>query len=216
VPYTLYYHPLSSFCQKVLVALYESGTPFERQIVDLMDPAERAEFLKLWPIGKFPVLRDSERDLTIPESTIIIEHLARHSPGADPLLPSDPDLAWRVRAQDRFFDLYVEAPMQKIVGDRMRPADGKDPIGVKEARSRLDTAYDLIEAEMASKTWAVGDDFTMADCSAAPALFYANLVQPFEASRPNVKAYFDRLSQRPSFKRVVEEAKPYFSLFPEA
>jgi glutathione S-transferase len=213
--YTLYYHPLSSYCQKVVVALYESGTPFEPKLVDLGDAADRAAFVKLWPIGKFPVLRDEGRGLTIPESTIIIEHLAQHHPAAAALLPSDPDLALRVRAQDRFFDLHVQNQMQAIVGDRLRPADSKDPFGVAQARAKLGIAYDVIERDMASKTWAIGDSFTMADCAAAPALFYANLVQPFGATHRHLAGYFDRLSERPSFKRAVEEAKPYFRLFPK-
>jgi glutathione S-transferase len=215
MPYTLYYHPLSSYCQKVVVALYESGTPFTPKLVNLGDAADRAAFVKLWPIGKFPVLRNEDRGLTIPESTIIIEHLAQNHPTAAALVPSDPGLALRVRAQDRFFDLHVHNQMQAIVGDRLRPADNKDPFGVTQARARLDTAYDVIERDMALKTWAVGEDFTMADCAAAPALFYANLVQPFGATHPHLAGYFARLSERPSFKRVVEEAKPYFKFFPQ-
>jgi glutathione S-transferase len=218
--YTLYYHPLSSYCQKVVVALYESSTSFEPKLVNLGDAADRAAFVKLWPIGKFPVLRDEDRGLTIPESSIIIEHLAQHHSAAATLVPSDPGLALRVRAQDRFFDLYVHSQMQAIVGDRLRPADSKDPFGVAQARTKLGTAYDVIERDMASrvsasKTWAVGDSFTMADCAAAPALFYANLVQPFGATHPHLAGYFARLSDRPSFKRAVEEAKPYFKLFPK-
>jgi glutathione S-transferase len=216
MPYTLYYHPLSSYCQKVVVALYESGTPFTPKLVNLGDAADRAAFVKLWPIGKFPVLRDEDRGLNIPESTIIIEHLAQHHSAAAALVPADPGLALRVRAQDRFFDLYVHSQMQAIVGDRLRPADSKDPFGVAQARAKLGTAYDVIERDMASKTWAVGEDFTMADCAAAPALFYANLVQPFGAAHPHLAGYFARLSERPSFKRVVEEAKPYFKFFPQA
>jgi len=215
MPYTLYYHPLSSYCQKVVVALYESGTPFTPKLVNLGDAADRAAFVKLWPIGKFPVLRDEDRGLTIPESTIIIEHLAQNHATAAALVPSDPGLALRVRAQDRFFDLHVHNHMQAIVGDRLRPADSKDPLGVTQARAKLGTAYDVIERDMASKTWAVGESFTMADCAAAPALFYANLVQPFGATHPHLAGYFARLSERPSFKRAVEEAKPYFKFFPQ-
>ena len=215
MPYTLYYHPLSSYCQKVVVALYESNTPFTPKLVNLGDAADRAAFVKLWPIGKFPVLRDEDRGLNIPESTIIIEHLAQNHSTAAALVPADPGLALRVRAQDRFFDLHVHNHMQAIVGDRLRPAGSKDPLGVAQARAKLGTAYDVIERDMASKTWAVGEDFTMADCAAAPALFYANLVQPFGATHPHLAGYFARLSERPSFKRVVEEAKPYFKFFPQ-
>jgi glutathione S-transferase len=216
MPLKLYYHPLSSYCQKVLVALYENATPFETQLVDLGDAKQRADFYSLWPIGKFPLIRDEARGLTIPESSPIIEYLARHHPGAVELVPKDAELAWKVRAQDRFLDLYVHNEMQKVVGDRLRPADKKDPFGVEQARAKIATAYGLIERDMAAQNWAVGESFTMADCAAAPALFYANLVQPFEASHPKLKAYFGRLMERPSFKRVVEEAKPYFHMFPRS
>lgn len=212
--YTLLYHPLSSYCMKVLTALYESETPFTPKSVNLQDEAERAALLKLWPIGKFPVLRDEDRDLTVPESTIIIEHLAQQHPAAAPLVPSDPKLALAVRAQDRFYDLYVHNQMQEIVGDRLRPANAKDPTGVEHARKRLATSYDMLERDMASKAWAAGDKFTMADCAAAPALFYGNKVQPFEATHPKLAAYFGRLKQRPSFERALEEAQPYMKFFP--
>jgi glutathione S-transferase len=204
MPLKLYYHPLSSYCHKVLIALYENGTPFETQLVNLGDAKERADFVKLWPIGKFPVIRDEGRGQTIPESSPIIEYLAQ-----------DAELAWLVRAKDRFLDLYLHMEMQKIVGDRLRPVDSKDPFGVKQARDRIATCYDMLERDMASKTWMAGDSFTMADCSAAPALFYANKVQPFEATHPNLKAYFGRLLERPSYKRTLEEAQPYLHMFPE-
>ena len=212
---TLHYHPLSSFCQKVLVALYENDTPFETNIVDLGDAAQRAAFLKLWPVGKFPVLRDEARGRTIPESSMIIEYLMRHYPGRAQLVPDDPEFAWQTRLQDRIFDLYVEEPMQKIVGDRRRPAEGRDPLGVEQARARLRTVYDMIDREMAKKNWAAGEAFTMADCGAAPALFYANLAEPFGEARPNLTAYYKRLMERPSFARVAGEAKPFFHLFPK-
>jgi glutathione S-transferase len=212
---TLHFHPLSSFCQKVLVALYENDTPFTGNIVDLGDPAQRNALLALWPIGKFPVLVDSARGETIPESTIIIEYLAQHHPGRTPLVPSDPDRARRVRAADRFFDFYVELPMQAIVGDRLRPAGAKDALGVEQARARLRTAYGMIETDMAGRQWAAGDAFTMADCGAAPALYYANAVEPFGAAHPQVARYFERLMARPSFARAVKEADPYRHMFPK-
>lgn len=210
---TLHFHPLSSFCQKVLVALYENDTPFRPHLVDLSNEVERAAFRKLWPIGKFPVLRDDARDQTIPESTVIIEYLAQHYPGRTPLVPADADRARETRLRDRFFDLYVDLPMQTIVGNRRRPAGSKDPFGVDEARQRLRTAYGTIEKDMATRTWAIGDAFSMADCAAAPALYYANLVEPF-AGNANVARYFDRLMARPSFARAVTEADPYRHLFP--
>jgi len=213
--YTLLYHPLSSYCMKVVTAFYESGTPFTPKSVNLQDEAERAALLELYPVGKFPVLRDEDRDLTVPESTIIIEHLAQQHPAAASLVPSDPRLALAVRAQDRFYDLYVHNQMQTIVGDRLRAANAKDPTGVAFARARLATSYDMIERDMAGKSWAAGEQFTMADCAAAPALFYANKVQPFEDTHPKLLAYFTRLSERPSFKRALDEAEPYMKFFPK-
>jgi glutathione S-transferase len=211
----LYFHPLSSFCQKVLVAFYENDTPYERHIVDLADETSRADFLKIWPIGKFPVLRDDAKDRTIPESSIIIEYLAQHYPGKTQLVPADADLARQTRLRDRFYDLYVQEPMQKVVGDRLRPAANKDPYGVEQAKARLQTAYGMIEQEMATKNWAMGEAFSMADCAAAPALFYANMVMSFGDTHKNVAAYLGRLMERPSFARAVKEAQPYLALFPE-
>jgi len=211
----LYYHPFASFCQKALIAFYENDIAFEPEIVDLGDPDSRAAFAAVWPLAKFPVLRDEARDLTIPESTTVIEYLAQTFPGGAQLIPSDPAGALQARLWDRFHDNYVAAPMQKIVTDRLRPAGSEDPQGVAEARALLGTAYGILETEMAAKTWAVGEAFTLADCAAAPALYYANLVQPFDRERPHLQAYFDRLLARPSFARVVEEAKPYRPLFPQ-
>jgi glutathione S-transferase len=213
---TLYFHPLASFCQKVLIALYENDTPFEPHFVDLGDETSSAEFKKLWPLGKMPVLRDEVGDRTIPESSIIIEYLAQHYPGRTRLVPEEPDLARQTRLRDRFYDLYVQEPMQKVVTDRLRPAGAYDPFGVQQAKTLLQTAYGMIDQEMATRTWAMGDEFGMADCAAAPALFYANLVQPFGDAHGNVARYVERLMQRPSFARVVEEARPYFGLFPQA
>jgi len=211
----LYFHPFASFCQKVLVALYENDVPFEPHVVDLGDEVSSAEFKRIWPIGKFPVLRDEARVRTIPESSMIIEYLARHYPGKTELVPEDVDLAWETRLRDRFYDLYVNVPMQKIVTDRLRPAGRNDPHGVEEARRLLQTAYGLIDQEMETRTWAIGDAFSMADCAAAPAMYYANLVMPFGDAHRNAAAYLDRLMERPSFARVVEEAKPYRALFPK-
>ena len=211
----LYFHPFASFCQKVLVALYENDVPFEPHVVDLGDEVSSAEFKRIWPIGKFPVLRDEARVRTIPESSMIIEYLARHYPGKTELVPEDADLAWETRLCDRFYDLYVNVPMQKIVTDRLRPTGRNDSHGVEEARRLLQTAYGLIDQEMETRTWAIGDAFSMADCAAAPAMYYANLVMPFGDAHRNAAAYLDRLMERPSFARVVEEAKPYRALFPK-
>ena len=215
MPLTLYYHPLSSFCHKVLVALYENDTPFAPHIVDLMDATQNAEFKKLWPIGKFPVLRDAARDRTVPESSIIIEHLDQHYPGRTRFIPSDPDVAQQIRMRDRFFDLYLNVPMQKIVLDRLRPAGKNDSHGVEEARAVLRTALDMVDHEMATQTWATGDTFTMADCAAAPPLFFADRVMPFAETHPHAHAYLGRLMQRPSYARALKEAEPYFKFIPK-
>ena len=211
----LYFHPLSSFCHKVLVALYENDTPFVPHIVDLANETARADFKKIWPIGKFPVLRDEARDQTVPESSNIIEYLAQHYPGKTQLVPADPDLARQTRMRDRFYDLYVNVPMQKVVTDRVRPAGKNDPHGVEEAKALLQTACGMIDQEMKTRTWAMGDAFSMADCAAAPAMFYANLVMPFGDTYKNAAAYLDRLMERPSFARAVKEAQPYFASFPQ-
>lgn len=210
----LHFHPLASFCHKVLIALYENDTPFTPNKVDLSDEAERAELLKMWPIGKFPVLRDEVRDQTVPESTVIIEYLDSHYPGTTRFVPADADRAWQTRLRDRFYDDYVHEPMQKIVGDRLRPGDKRDPHGVEEARARLRTCYGMIEMEMATRRWAMGEEFSLADCAAAPALFFANEVMPFGDEHANVAAYLGRLKARPSYARVLKEAEPYFAMFP--
>jgi len=211
----LYFHPLSSFCQKVLVALYENDTPFEPQIVNLFEAASSAAFKKIWPIGKFPVLRDEARDRTIPESSIIIEYLQQHYPGKTRFVPTDAELARQTRFHDRFFDLHVNVPMQKIVTDRLRAAGKSDSYGVEHAKSQLRIAIGMVDRSMAAKTWALGDDFTMADCAAAPALFFANKVMPFGEAYPNAAAYLTRLMQRPSFARAAKEAEPYLTLVPK-
>jgi glutathione S-transferase len=212
---TLYFHPLSSFSQKVLVALYENETPFERSIVDLADAASSAQFKQVWPIGKFPVLRDDARDRTVPESSIIIEYLAQHYPGRTQLVPADGELARQTRMRDRFYDLYVNVPMQKVVTDRLRPPGRNDLHGVEESKALLQTACGLVDQEMATKTWAMGDKFSMADCAAAPSLFYANMVMAFGDTYKNAAAYLGRLMERPSFARAIEEARPYFQFIPK-
>jgi glutathione S-transferase len=199
-----------------MIALYENATPFTPHIVDLMDDTSAAEFKKIWPIGKFPVLRDEARDWTVPESNIIIEYLDQHYPGATRLVPEDADLARQTRMRDRFFDLYVNATMQKIVTDRLRPEGQNDTLGVQEARQRLETAIGMLDQDMTDRTWAMGEQFSMADCAAAPSLFYANKVTPLAETHKNAAAYLDRLMQRPSFAQALEEARPYFNLFPEA
>lgn len=211
---TLYYHPLSSFCWKVLIALYENDTPFTPLLVDLGDATSRAEFLKVWPIGKFPVVRDTARNHTVPESSIIIEYLAQHYPGKTQLIPSDSDTARQMRMWDRFIDLHLHLHMQKVVGDTLRPEGSKDPFGVGQVKATMTTALGVIEGEIGSRPWIMGETFTMADCAAAPALFYVDKVMPFGATHPNTMAYLERLMARDSFARVLKEAEPYFKMFP--
>ncbi len=212
---TLHYHPLASFCWKALIALYENDTAFTPNMVDLGNAAERAALLKLWPIGKFPVLRDDARDRTIPESSIIIEYLDRHYPGRTSFIPSSDDLALQTRLRDRFFDLYVHLPMQKVMEDRLRPEGSKDPHGVESARAQLKVSYGMIEAQMASGVWAMGEQFTIADCAALPSLFYGSMVEPFPANHGRLADYFERLKARPSVARVIGEAGPYFAMVPK-
>jgi glutathione S-transferase len=211
---TLYSHPLASFCHKVLIALYEAGTPFEAITVDLGNPGDHARFIDLWPVGKMPVLHDSARNRTVPESSIIIEYLDRCAPGRLPMLPADPETRLEARLWDRFFDLHVQDPMQRIVFDRIRPEHQRDPVAVADAERRLALAYDMLETRMTGRTWVVGDNFGIADCAAAPALFFAGIIVPFAFGQPALRTYFERLVERPSFKRVLGEARPYFRFFP--
>jgi glutathione S-transferase len=211
---TLHFHPLSSFCWKVLIALYENDIPFTPNLVNLGDPAERAALQKLWGIGKFPVLRDAARNQTVPESSIIIDYLDQHYPGRIRFIPDDPEAARQTRLRDRFYDLYVHLTMQKIMGDRRRPADSKDPHGVEVARAQLRTAYGMIEQQMSGGGWAMGGDFSLADCAALPALFYGNMAEP-SGDNKSVTAYFERLKARPSVARVIGEAEPYFKMVPK-
>jgi glutathione S-transferase len=208
----LYLHPLSSYCHKALMAFYENDIPFEPVLID---GSTFAEFKQLWPIGKFPLLRDEARDQLVPESSIIIEYLQLHYPGKRALIPADPDRARQVRMRDRFFDLYLHAPMQKFAAERLRPADKRDPYGLEEAKRAYREALDMVEAQLPGKTWIMGEEFTMADCAAAPALYYGDrFYGPFRETYPVSMAYLDRLMQRPSYARALEEAKPYMHLLP--
>lgn len=212
--FELYYHPLASYCWKALIAFYEADVPFEKRLVDLADRAQRDAFLELTPLGKFPLLHDTESGRSIPESSIVIEYLAQHAPSAARLFPSSPELQLEARARDRFFDLYVMEPMSKIVDDKLRPEGERDRRGVAEAHARLNTAYGIAEGFLRASGWAVADDFTLADCAAAPSLFYANKVHPFGPARPLCHGYLERLQARPSFARVLREAEPFMAMFP--
>ena len=209
---TLYYHPFSSYCWKALIPLYEAGTAFTLRRVD--DPEAGAEFKRRWPIGRFPLLVDDARDLALPEATIIIEYLDTHYPGARLMLPAAAQLRLEVRLLDRFFDNYVHGSLQRIVGDRLRAADKHDPQGVADAHTMLDTCYAWLDDRMKDRQWAVGQDFSLADCAAAPALFYADWVHPIGDGHPNVAAYRARLLARPSVKRAIDEARPFRQYFP--
>jgi glutathione S-transferase len=207
---TLYYHPLASYCHKVLIALYEHGLPFEKRLINLGDPEERSALEAVWPMAKFPVLHDAARGRDVPESSIIIEYLDQLLPEAQPLLPRTAEQALEVRLWDRFFDSYVHQPMQDIVLDHIRGGHGD----MAHARSTLKTAYKLLEERMAKRQWACGETFSLADCAATPALFYACTLLPFPEEYPQLAAYFERLVARPSVQRVLEEAKPFFQYYP--
>lgn len=208
----LFAHPFSSYCQKVLTALYENATPFEYRLLALGDPAAAAELDALWPLGRFPVLVDN--GATVVEATIIIEHLDLLHRGPVRFLPDDPRAALDVRMMDRFFDNYVMTPMQKIVFDCIRAPEDRDPQGVADARSMLDKACLWLDRRMQDREWAAGEDFSLADCAAAPSLFYADWVHPIGVELANVRAYRQRLLARPSFARAVDEGRPYRQYFP--
>lgn len=209
---TLYYHPLSSFCHKVLIALYEHGIDFERRVINLGDDADRAELAALWPVTKFPVLRDHTHRRTLAESSIIIEYLEGHGAGHPRLIPADGDEALDTRLWDRIFDQYVQRPLQDIVADTLSPARAD----MTPQRATLVTSYRMINESMEGRTWVAGERFSMADCAAAPALFYAMTIQPFPDEFWNLRAYFERLMARASVQRVLAESKPYFALYPFA
>ena len=206
----LFAHPFSSYCQKAITAFYENDTPFSLRMLEPGDPA-LDEMKRIWPIGKFPVLREGER--VVPEATSIIDYLHVHRPGPVRLIPDDPDAAIEVRLMDRFFDNYVATPQQKLVFDLIRPEGDRDPAGVAEARLMLDKAYAWLDERMAGREWAAGD-FSLADVSAGPQLFYADWSHPMDGQFPNVAAYRQRLMARPAFARAIDEARPYRSYFP--
>jgi glutathione S-transferase len=208
----LHEHPLSSYCWKAKVALYETGLPFEAQLVAPYDEASRAAHYARWPLGKMPVLEDTDRGRIVPETSVIVEYLqVFHAPSAG-LIPADPEAALRVRMLDRVFDNYVMEPMSRIVAENFR--GGEDPVGVAQADALLVKAYDWLEGELAGRAWAAGEGFTLADCAAAPALYYADKVLPFRADYPTLGAYLGRLEARPSFARTLEEAQPVWHMFP--
>ena len=209
----LYYHPFASFCQKALIALYEKELPFEPVFIDLGDAEDRARLQSVWPMVKFPVLRDEAVARIIPESSLIIEYLDRIAPHRAPMIPDDPTAALQARLWDRFFDGFIAVNVTKVVSDRFRPDERRDHDGVAQAEATMRQALELFEREIAGRQWAIGNQFSLADCSAAPALFYAGTIVPLDGY-PHVADYFGRLLARPSFARVVEEARPFRALFP--
>ncbi|MGH6648280.1 glutathione S-transferase family protein [Aquabacterium sp.] len=208
---SLYAHPFSSYCQKVLTALYENATPHTFRMLDGSGTAGE-EFATLWPIKRMPLLIDGER--TVAEASIIIEHLGLHHAGPVRLIPQDADAALDVRFMDRFFDNYVMTPMQRIVADFIRPPEQRDARTVSEAKALLDDAYQWLDQRMADREWACATGFSLADCAAAPSLFYADWVHPMDEQRPHAQAYRRRLLARPSFARAVDEARPFRHFFP--
>ncbi len=205
-------HPFSSYCQKVLIPLYENGTAFRLELLSPENPDVLAEHGRLWPLRKMPLLVDGDR--VVAEATIIVEYLDLHHPGATRFLPADPVRALEVRMLDRFFDQYVMTPMQKVVGDFLRPAESRDAFGVRDAHAQLETAYAWLDEALRGREWAAGDAFTLADCAAAPSLFYADWVHAVDPRHATLRAYRARLLARPSFARAVDEARPFRSYFP--
>lgn len=210
----LYFHPLASFCWKALIAFYENGTAFEPIIVNHGDEASLAAFKAVWPLAKMPVLVDEGRGCTVAESTVVVEYLDTHYPGRSPLIPRQPDRAWQARMWDRVLDNHVHESMQKIVLDRLRPSGESDAFGVEQARDQLREMYGFLDSSLGAGPWTTGQNFTLADCSAAPALFYADTVEPIGTAHEKLSAYLDRLMARASFARVLQEAEPYFEMFP--
>jgi len=209
---TLHYHPLSSYCWKLLIALTENGAPFEARVVNLGDPGERASYSALWPTAKIPLLVDGER--AVPETSIQIEYLDHVHPGRVRLLPPDFETQLKVRLWDRLFDLYVMDPVQRHVAQWVRPEGERDAKALIDTADALGMAYDMIEARMGEHTWAAGNTFTLADCAAAPALFYAMTVRPLSAEHRRLCAYFERLMARPSIWQTIQQAQPWFAYYP--
>jgi glutathione S-transferase len=208
----LYGHPFSSYTQKALIALYENDTPFEYRVIGPDDPSPGAELMAMWPLAKFPVLVDGDEVLL--EASIVIEHLDVNHPGPVRLIPADPREALAARMLDRVFDNYVMASMQALVSNQLRPETARDPYGVDQARGVLNTIYAWLDKTMTGRTWASGGEFSLADCAAAPSLFYADWAYPIESRFAALRDYRARLLARPSFARAVDEARPYRAFFP--
>lgn len=211
---TLYYHPLASFCYKPLIALYEAGIDFEPVVVDLGEERSREAFWQVWPFRKFPVLVDAASGDTVGESATVVEYLERFSPSGSSMLAGDPRNAWRARMWDRIFDDELHLPMQRIVLDSLRPDGAHDEFGNTQAIGQIERTYGILEDRLPAEGWMVDGAFGLAECSAAPALFWANTVHPLGDRYPVVKGYLQRVKDRPSVARVLSEAAPYFHMFP--
>jgi glutathione S-transferase len=207
----LFAHPFSSYCQKVLIALWADGTPFEYRMLDEQHPENMEELERHWPFRQFPLLLDGGQ--TVVETSCIIEHLQARHAGPNRWIP-DGEVGRRVRFLDRFFDLYVMDKMSVPVFNALRPEDSRDPFGEAQARERLLLAYDWLEENLGDGPWAVGEQFTLADCAAAPSLFYADWVEEIGPDRPRLAAYRARLLAHPTVARAVDEARPYRAFFP--
>jgi glutathione S-transferase len=209
---TLHEHPFASYCWKALIALYERDVPFERAQVD--DDADRARLAELWPMASMPVLVDDEAGTVVPESTIVVEYLDRFG-DAPPLIPTEREAALQARLWDRVIDGRVQTPMQKIVLDNLRPEGTGDAHGVQEAREALDRIYPVLDGQLRGNEWLAGAEFTLADCSAAPGLFYARAVRRWdEEGLADLTRYHEALAARPSVARVIDEARPFREFFP--
>lgn len=211
---TLYYHPLSSYCWKVLIALNEHGVPFTAREINLYDPEAAAELAAVWPMKRFPVLVDHDRGVTLPETSVIIEYLTSRHAGAFVAIPVDADAAIEARLLDRLFDNFIMTPMNQVVLEHLRPEEARDASRIEQARAGLRQAYDMLEARLGGREWAAGDAFTLADCAAMPSLHYADKVDSFRASHPWLGDYLGRLEARTSVVPVLEAAAPYAHFFP--
>ena len=205
----LFAHPFSSFCWKVQIALDADETPYVYRNVDPSNPGVLEELKALWPLAKFPVLVDDGE--TIAETTCIIEHLQAKHPGQNVWIPQG-DEGRRVRFLDRFFDLHIQGNMQPSVNHAIWP-DGEGK-AAERGISALRIAYDWLEENLPDSEWAAGDKFTVADCAAAPALFYADWVEEIGEQRPRLNAYRARLLAHPAVSKSVEGARPYRAYFP--
>lgn len=212
MPLQLFFHPLSSYSQKALIAAYEYGTVFEPMPLSTPDSAENRALAQRWPLQKFPVLVDGDR--TIVEASCIIEYLGLDRPEPERLIPGDAQAALRVRMLDRVFDNYISTPQQKLVIDALRPEGTRDAAGVADARQLLQTTYAWLDGQLAGHTWAAGERFSLADCGAATFLFYAHWAEPIPAALTHLRAYARRLRQRPSVQRAAQEAMPFLSWVP--